>query len=229
MSRSVNPVDVERVGDLERAGALLSPLRLSILEHAREPASATAIAARLGESRQKINYHVKALEKARFLRARGERRRGNLLEQLYVATARSYVLDPRILEPLVADPETIAERQSAARLLSLAGRMQSELSRAHEEVQERGEKLPTLSIEARVGFTGPGQRAAFARALRDAVTDVVGRFAVAVDGGEEAEVRPYRLLVGCHPIPSAAGPRSVDGPDGSAEPETGEGEETNDE
>lgn len=199
--------EVERVGELERAGALLSPLRLSILEQAREPASATAIASRLGESRQKVNYHVKELEKARFLRPTEQRRRGNLFEQLYVATARSYVLDPRMMAPLDADPERIAERQSAARLLSIAGRMQSEVARAHEQAQARGEALPTLSIEARIGFTSAGQRAAFARALRDAVTDVVGRFAGSVDGGEAGEredaARPYRLVVGCHPIPPA--------------------------
>lgn len=202
MSRSADPVEVESVGDLERAGALLSPLRLSILEHAREPASATVIAARLGESRQKIHYHVKALEKARFLRPTEQRRRGNLLEQLYVATARSYVLDPRLTAPLDADPATIAERESAARLLSLAGRTQSEVARAHEQAQARGKSLPTLSIDARVGFTSAAQRAAFARALRDAVTDVVGRFAASAEGTDEGDrARPYRLLVACHPIP----------------------------
>jgi biotin operon repressor len=56
-------------------------LRMRVLDEAREPTSATAIAERLGLPRQRVNYHVQALAKAGFLQRAGTRRKRNLVEQ----------------------------------------------------------------------------------------------------------------------------------------------------
>src|SRR5262245_42763786 len=95
--------DVECVTDLRRAQVLMDPLRLRIVKLLRDPASASEIAARLGMPRQKVNYHVRALALARFLRKAGERRKRNLIERRFVATARAYVLSPEVLGPARAD------------------------------------------------------------------------------------------------------------------------------
>ena len=51
----------------------LSPLRRAVLERLREaPASATEVAGELGESRQRVNYHVRALERVRFVMKDGQ-------------------------------------------------------------------------------------------------------------------------------------------------------------
>ncbi len=69
---------------------------------AREPICAAELARRLALPRQRVNYHVRELERAGFLRPAGRQRKRNWIEQRYVATARSYVLSPEILGPLGA-------------------------------------------------------------------------------------------------------------------------------
>jgi biotin operon repressor len=80
-------LDTEIVRDGRRAALLVQhPLRSRILNVARAPMSPSAIAAELGESRQKINYHVRQLRRAGFLRAAGRRRKRGLVEQRVVAS-----------------------------------------------------------------------------------------------------------------------------------------------
>jgi DNA-binding transcriptional ArsR family regulator len=196
-------VDIEPVGELARARALLHPMRLRILDHAREPASAATIAHAIGEPRQKVSYHVRELARARLLRRAGRRKKRNMVEQRYVATARSYVLAPELLGPLEADWRRVADTASAAHLLAVGSTLQSELGRALAEAAQHEKRIATLSINAPLRFTSAAQRAAFSDALRDAVTEVVGRFASPYRSGDgaPADGRPYRLVVGCYPIP----------------------------
>src|SRR5262245_18399525 len=112
---------------------------------AREPASATELAKRLGLPRQRVNYHVRELERAGFLRAAARRRRRNLIQQRYVATARSYVLAPALLGPLAPDWQSITDTASADYLLALAEQVRSDVTRAADEASAEGRRLSTLS------------------------------------------------------------------------------------
>jgi DNA-binding transcriptional ArsR family regulator len=77
----------------ETLHALAHPLRLRILEELRKPASAAEVARRLtGESRQNVNYHLKALERGGLVRRAGTRRAGALTETLYEAKADGVVV-----------------------------------------------------------------------------------------------------------------------------------------
>ena len=221
---------IECVSDPARASVLLHPLRLRVLEEAREAASATEIAGRLGEARQKVNYHVRELARAGFLRPAEQRRRGNLIEQRYVATARSYLLAPQVVGALDAGrgvrtgaAERAADRASADHLLALTARAQSEVAAVRDTAAAAGKRLATLSLSADLAFTSAVQRNAFAEALRDAVADLVGRFSVAVpeapgEGAEPAagrpRPRPFRLVLACYPLPRRPGsaPGSADDP-----------------
>lgn len=81
-------LDSETVRDGRRAALLVQhPLRSQILNVARAPMSPSAIAAELGESRQKVNYHVRQLRRAGFLRPAGRRQKRGLVEQRVVASA----------------------------------------------------------------------------------------------------------------------------------------------
>ncbi|MGA2595210.1 MAG: helix-turn-helix domain-containing protein [Bryobacteraceae bacterium] len=194
--------EIECVTAERRAAVLLDPLRLRILREAREPASATEIAARLGMPRQKVNYHVRELARARFLRRAGDRRKRNLIERRYQATARAYVLSPEILGPLRADARQVADAFSAAYLLALASESQAELGRAIAAAQRQGKRLATLSVSAELRFESAAQRAGFTRALEQAIADVIGRHAspATLSGGGAGPGRPYRLVLGCYPI-----------------------------
>ncbi|MEE9226690.1 MAG: helix-turn-helix domain-containing protein, partial [Acidobacteriota bacterium] len=81
----------------EPAAVLLRPLRIRILEALGEPNSASGLARRLGTSRQKINYHMRELEKKALVELVEERRKGNSVERVVRATTRSYLLTAEVL------------------------------------------------------------------------------------------------------------------------------------
>lgn len=106
--------EIATVSDPRRAATLMEPLRCRILAEAREPVSAAEIARRLHVPRQRLGYHVRALAKAGFLRKAGRKRRGNFIEQRYVASARFYVLSPEVLGPLAPGAAPVLDRSGAA-------------------------------------------------------------------------------------------------------------------
>lgn len=197
---------LDLVREPAQAAALLHhPLRLKILTALLEPDSATGVARRMKLPRQTVNYHVQELARARFLARAGRRRRRHLFEQCYVATARGYVLSPELLGKLAADPAQVADKFSAKYLQGLASKVQSELARSAELAAAAGKRLATLSINTELRFTSPEQRAAFTEALQRAIVEVAGRHSspFANSDGAPAEGRPFRLVVGCYPIPPA--------------------------
>jgi len=193
---------VEWVDDAGRAATLLHPLRLQIVRLASEPLSATEIADRLELGRQRVNYHVRELARAGFLRRAGTRRKRNLIERLYVASARGYLLGARVLGPAAPDASVLENAPEASHLLALAARTQSEVAVASRSARKQGLTLAALSLASEVRFENAQQRAAFVRALTGAVTAVVREHtspAFAADGGPGAG-RPHRLVVFCHPV-----------------------------
>jgi DNA-binding transcriptional ArsR family regulator len=190
-----------------RAAAVLHPLRLQILDALREPDSASGVARRLQLPRQRVNYHVRELARAGFLTRAGQRRRGNMVERRYVATARSYVLSPELLGRLGLDPAAVADELSAGHLLALVARAHAEVGEALQQAGAEGKRLATLSIACDLRFENPEQRAWFATELRRAVLEVVDRCASpATNGaGSAAPGRLHRLIVGCYAPPPARG------------------------
>jgi DNA-binding transcriptional ArsR family regulator len=198
---SAEALDV--VDDAERAVALLQPLRLQILEALAQPDSAAGLARRLRLSRQKVNYHVRALARAGFLRRAGRRRKGNMTEQQYRASALGYVLSPELLGRLGADVDRFQDAFSAGHLLALTSQAQAEVGLAVRLAREQGKRLATLSATADLRFESAEQRAGFAEALQKALLDVVARHASPASrpDGSPAPGRLYRLIVGAYPIP----------------------------
>jgi len=196
--------DVEAITDGPRAAALVQhPLRPRIMSIAREPASATQIAAVLGETRQKVNYHVRQLHRAGLLRPAGRRKKRNMVEQRFVATARAYVLAPQLVGPLAAEAARVADALSASHLVALASQAQAELATVMEAAGAQGKRVATLSASAELRFESADQREAFTRALHTAITRVVAEHSSPMTkrDGSAGAGRPYRLVVGCYPIP----------------------------
>jgi hypothetical protein len=105
-----------------------------------------------------------------------------------------------LLGPLAADPAQVADTFSAKYLLGLASKLQSELARSAELAAAAGKRLATLSINTELRFTSPEQRAAFTEELQRALVDVAARHSSPF---AKADGRPFRLVVGCYPIPPA--------------------------
>lgn len=193
--------DLHAVTDVRLATTLLEhPLRAAVLRETREPASATEIADRLGETRQRVNYHVTRLREAGLLTHAESRPRRGLTEHRYRASARCYVFTSRVLGSLAPSPRDVTDPLSAEHLVALAARTQDEVTRASAHAAERGERVATLSIDADLQFGSAEDRAAFTRELHQAVLSLAARYGNA-EGG-----RPYRLVVGSHPIPAADAP-----------------------
>jgi DNA-binding transcriptional ArsR family regulator len=190
---------VSLVGDLPMAAVALKPLRVRILAAARVPASATSIAAGLGLSRQSVNYHVRVLAKAGFLRRAGRQRKRGLVEQKYVVSARAFLVAPDVLGPLDEGPAERGDRFSVTYLLTLAARMQQEAGRAFRAARHEGKRVPVLALDTEFCFASPQQRAAFAEALTQAITHVVAQHTTPASKGAGAG-RTYRLALGCYPL-----------------------------
>ena len=213
MSAAAAIQEIETVADGSRAATLFQhPVRRRILALARTPMSATEMAGRLGLTRQRVNYHVRQLERAQFLERAEQRVRRNMIEQRYVATARSYVIAPELLGPLAPHASAVHDAASAAALFAIASRAQDDLTRVVADASARGQRVATLSLTSDVRFTSADQRAEFTRAIETAIADIVGRYTSPFigDDGTPGDGRPYRLFLGCHPIPADRSTASAD-------------------
>lgn len=190
-------LDVEVIDNPAAAVSALDPIRGRLLAELTEPASAAALATRVGISRQKVNYHLRALEEHRLVAEAGERRWGGLRERLLVATAASYVVSPGAMGPVAADPGRTNDRLSASYLIALAARAVREVGELWAVAREKNKRLATLSIDTAVHFRSPSDRAEFTRELSDAITSLVARYHDVSD----PQARGYRLLVAAYPAP----------------------------
>lgn len=189
--------DVEVIDDPAVAVVALDPVRARLLAELTEPGSASALAPRIGISRQKVNYHLRTLEAHGLVREVGRRRWGGLTERRLIASAASYVVSPAALGEAASDPERAQDRLSARYLVALAGRIVREIGDLVRRAERAGKALPTLSIDAVVRFRSAADRAAFTDELTGAVTSLVSRYHDASAPGG----RSHRLLVASHPLP----------------------------
>ena len=100
--------DVTVIENPAAAEASLDPIRARLLAELAEPGSASTLAARVGLTRQKANYHLRALERHGLVELVEERRRGNCTERVLQATAASYVISPTALSSVAPDPSRAA-------------------------------------------------------------------------------------------------------------------------
>jgi DNA-binding transcriptional ArsR family regulator len=190
-------LDVEVIEDPAAAAAALDPVKSRLLGELSEPASAAALATRLGIPRQKLNYHLRSLEEHGLVRVAEKRQWGGLTERLLIATAASYVVSPSALGPVASDPGRRADRLSAGYLISLAARVVREVSQLVRRAKEADKRLATLAIDTEIRFRSPADRAAFSDQLAGAVTQLVSRYHDPTAPGGRA----HRLVVVAHPLP----------------------------
>ena len=189
--------EVQVIDDPAAATVALEPIRSRILSELARPASAASLAARMGLPRQKVNYHLRALESHGLVQMAEERRWGGLTERLLQATASSYVVSPGAMGLVAADPARSQDRLSAGYLIALAARVIREVSTLLRKAEEVDKRLPTLSLDTEIRFRSPAERAAFTRELTEAVAGLAARYhdESAPDG------RSHRLVVVAHPLP----------------------------
>jgi DNA-binding transcriptional ArsR family regulator len=193
-------LDIQVIDDPAAASAALTPTRSRILSELAVPASAATLAARVGLARQKVNYHLRALESHGLVRLAEERRWGGLTERLLVATAASYVVSPSALGPVATDPNREIDRLSASYLIAVGARIVREVGDLVRRATETGKRLATLAVDTEVRFRSAADRAAFSQELTEAITKLVAKYHdESAPGG-----RAHRLVVVAHPLSAHA-------------------------
>ncbi|MCX4098491.1 ArsR/SmtB family transcription factor [Nocardia sp. alder85J] len=190
-------LDVAVIEEPAAAEASLDPIRSRILAALSEPGSAAMLAARLELPRQKVNYHLKELERHGLVELEAERRKGNVTERVYRATATSYVISPAALAAVCPDPARAPDQLSARWLLALGARLVQEVGALLTGAARAQRRVATFGIDAEVRFASAADRAAFAEELANAVTTLVGRY----HDESTAGGRTHRVVVGLHQIP----------------------------
>ncbi len=167
--------DVEVIESPAAAAVALDPIRARLLAELVEPGSAATLATRVGLARQKVNYHLRALEAHGLVELAEERKRGGITERILRATAAHYVVSPGALGDTAADPDKAADRLSAGYLVALAGRVVREVGNLARRADAAGKRLPTMAIDTEIRFRSADDRAAFADELTAAVLDLAAR------------------------------------------------------
>lgn len=188
-------LDIAVIEDAAAAETSLDPMRARLLAELAEPASASTLAARTGLARQKVNYHLRALEKHGLVRLVEERRKGNCTERVLQAMAASFVISPAALSAVAPDPDRSRDQRSARWLLALAARLVREVGELMAGAAAAHRPLATYAIDSEIRFASAPDRAAFADELAGAVTALIGKYHdESAPGG-----RKHRLVIAMHP------------------------------
>ncbi|AQU67904.1 ArsR/SmtB family transcription factor [Streptomyces niveus] len=192
-------LDVAVIEEPAAAEASLDPIRSRILAALAEPGSAAMLAVRLGLPRQKVNYHLKELERHALVELAEERRRGNVTERVFRATAASYVISPSALAAVSPDPSRSPDQLSARWLLALGARLVQEVGMLLGGAARSRQRVASFGIDAEVRFASAADRREFADELARSVATLVGRYHdESAPGG-----RSHRVIVGLHQIPAS--------------------------
>src|SRR6266545_3557144 len=188
--------DVAVIDDPAAAEISLDPVRARLLAELAEPRSATMLAAHVGLPRQKVNYHLRALERHGLVELVEERRKGNVTERMLRATAASYVISPAALAAVAPDPGRSPDQLSARWLLALSAQLVRDVGDLIRVAAQARKRVATFAVDGEVRFASAADRTTFAEELAGAVAALVARY-----HDETAERgRNHRVVVALHPV-----------------------------
>jgi DNA-binding transcriptional ArsR family regulator len=188
-------LDIAVIDDPAAAEASLDPVRARLLAELVEPGSATMLAAKVGLSRQKVNYHLNALERHGLVELVAERKKGNVTERVLQATAASYVISPNALAAVAPDPNRSPDQLSAWWMLALAARLVRELGDLIAGATAARQRIATFAIDSEIRFASAADRAAFAEELSGVIATLVTKY----HNGTAEGGRKHRLVLALHP------------------------------
>ena len=178
--------DVVYLEQIEQAEALLKPQRIEVLRQLAEPRSCTEVAAALGQTPQRVYYHVKRLVDAGLVTQVSERKVRGIHEGIYQATARSYWLSPRLVGR-IGDLRKAQDELSLGYLLDLMEEVQHDIA----GLDRTRPELPSIGISGEIQVPAE-RRQEFLDDLRTALQDIFTRY-----GGAEGDA--FKLAVACYP------------------------------
>jgi DNA-binding transcriptional ArsR family regulator len=187
--------DVLYIDELEQAAALLKPLRIEVLRLLDAPRTLPELGEQLGETPQKLYYHVKVLERAGLVEKVAERRVGGIIEGFYQAAARSYWLSPGLVGR-IGGQQQAEDQLSLAYLLGLAEQMHSDIGHLAEKA---GSETPSVGLAAQIYLEDGRRRAEFLAELQALVQGLAEKYGV--PALEPQDPGAFRLMLACYPAP----------------------------
>lgn len=188
------------VGDATAAAALLNPLRLQILERLREPDSASGLSRQMNLPRQKLNYHLRELEKHGLIEPVEERRKGNCVERIMRATARHYLISPQALGNLATEPSQVQDRFSSTYLIAVAARAIRDLAALRTGAEKAGKQLATFTLETTVKLASAADLNAFTEELANTVAHLSAKY----HNEHDSRGRAFKFIIASYPTVTQA-------------------------
>jgi len=177
--------DVLYLEQIEQAETLLKPQRIEVLRQLAEPHTCTEVATQLGQTPQRVYYHVKRLVEAGLVDQVSERKVRGIHEGIYQASARSYWLSPRLVGRLGL--RKTQDEMSLGYLLNLMEEVQADIAGLDRTAPE----LPSIGVSGEIRVPAE-QRQQFLTDLQTALQDLFTRY-----GGAEGDA--FKLAVACYP------------------------------
>lgn len=192
--------DVICIEEVDQAAALLNPLRLDLLKRMAEPRSCPELAEFVGETPQKVYYHVKTLERVGLVKKVGERRVRGTVEGRYQAKGRSYWLSSGLVGR-IGGRSRARDQFSLGFLLTLAEELQADIGHLSEV---DAEEIPSLGLSAEVQLGDSAQRTAFLQEVQHTVEALARKYgARGSDEVPHEKGQSFRLVLACYPKPVA--------------------------
>ena len=178
--------DVLYLEQLDQAEALFKPQRIEVLRRLAEPHTCGEVAEQLGQTSQRVYYHVKRLAEAGLVTKVDERKVRGIHEGVYQATARSYWLSPRLVGR-IGGLRRAQDELSLGYLLDLMEEVQADVAALDRTAPE----LPSIGVSGEIRVP-PDRRQEFFRDLQSTLQDLFSRY-----GGAEGDA--FKLAVACYP------------------------------
>ena len=192
--------DLALLEDEEQLSAFLSPKRREMLAALQAtPDSAAGLAAKLGSTRQKVNYHLRSLEGAGLVELAEERQRRGFKERVLRPTARAYMISPEVVGDLGLDPEDIRDRFSSRYLVAMAQRMVRDVTELAKRARAARKKLPSFTLAVDVRFHSAADRNAFAERVSQATLELAREYESKA-AKRPGPKRAFRFVFAGHPI-----------------------------
>ncbi|MGP3935026.1 helix-turn-helix domain-containing protein [Nonomuraea sp. KM88] len=177
--------DILYLEEIEQAEALLKPQRVEVLRQLAEPRTCSQVAERLGQTPQRVYYHVKRLVDAGLVDLVSERKVRGISEGIYQAGARSYWLSPRLVGRIGL--RKARDELSLGYLLDLVEEVQADIAALDRTAPE----LPSLGLSGEI-HVRQENRHQFMTELQAMLQDLFTRY-----GGVEGDA--FKIAVACYP------------------------------
>lgn len=195
--------EVAFIERLEAATALFHPMRLNLLRRLAERRTCSELGRDIGETPQKVNYHLKILVDQGLVERVDERRVRGIMEGIFQARAQSYWLAPDLVGR-IGGARHAGDRMSLGFLLDLSEQLRGDI-RDLVRASATGRRVPTLGVSAQVELRDGRERQAFLRDVQAAIQDVAEKYGRRADDAEANAAANYpgevfRVALACYPM-----------------------------